>query len=181
MRYADVRRRALRPKEADTRQRDMIAAGLAGIGPKDALEEMVAAQMLAVHDAAMECFRLAQREEYPYAQRQHLDQAGKLSRTFAILLDALNRHRGKGQQKILVEHVHVHSGGRAVVGIVETSGGGVQPKFENQPNGKQIAHAPQSAVWSAETKERASLPGAVDAERALPDTWRPIAGRSEGE
>ena len=28
-----------------------------------------------------------------------------------MLLDALDRHRGKGQQKVTVEHVHVHSGG----------------------------------------------------------------------
>jgi hypothetical protein len=180
MRYADVRRRALRPKESDARQRDLIAAGLPGIRPKDALEEMVAAQMLAVHDAAMECFRLAQREEYPHAQRQHLDQAGKLSRTFAMLLDSLNRHRGKGMQKITVEHVHVHSGGQAVVGVVNTPGGGVQTESENQPNGKQIAYAPQPALWSSETKERASLPGASDAERPLPDTRWEVAGRSEG-
>jgi hypothetical protein len=33
---------------------------------------------------------------------------------------ALNRHRGKGgQQKVTVEHVHVHAGGQAVVGVVE--------------------------------------------------------------
>jgi hypothetical protein len=48
--------------------------------------------------------------------------ANKLSRSFAILLDALNRHRGKGQQKVTVEHVHVHSGGQAVVGLVDTAG-----------------------------------------------------------
>ncbi len=57
----------------------------------------------------------------------------KLSRTYAVLLDALNRHRGKGQQKVTVEHVHVHSGGQAVVGMVETPGGGSQPKSEEQP------------------------------------------------
>jgi hypothetical protein len=33
--------------------------------------------------------------------------------------EALNRHRGKGQQKVTVEHVHVHAGGQAVVGMVE--------------------------------------------------------------
>jgi hypothetical protein len=33
-----------------------------------------------------------------------------------MLLDTLNRHRGKGQQKSTVEqHVHVHSGGQDVV------------------------------------------------------------------
>ncbi len=32
---------------------------------------------------------------------------------------------GKGTQKITVEQVHVHSGGEAVVGIVETAGEGL--------------------------------------------------------
>ena len=59
----------------------------------------------------------------------NLEQAGKLTRAFAVLLDALNHHRGKGQQKITVEHVHVHSGGQAVVGVVEAPGGGVQPNL----------------------------------------------------
>jgi hypothetical protein len=59
-------------------------------------------------------------------RHEHLNQAGKLSRTFAILLDARNRHRGKGAQKITVEHVHVHThtGGQAIVGSVSQSGGG---------------------------------------------------------
>ena len=34
-----------------------------------------------------------------------MSQANKLSRTYAALLDALNHHRGKGQQKVTVEHV----------------------------------------------------------------------------
>ena len=60
-------------------------------------------------------------------RRDNLSQANKLSRTYAVLLDALNRHRGKGgQQKVTVEHVHVHAGGQAVVGVVESPGGGDQ-------------------------------------------------------
>ena len=55
-------------------------------------------------------------------RRENLSQANKLSRTYATLLEALNRHRGKGQQKVTVEHVHVHSGGHAVVGVVESPG-----------------------------------------------------------
>ena len=42
-------------------------------------------------------------------RRENLNQASKLSRTYATLLEALNRHRGKGHQKVTVEHVHVHS------------------------------------------------------------------------
>jgi hypothetical protein len=43
--------------------------------------------------------------------------ANREKNTYATLLEGLNRHRGKGQQKVTVEHVHVHSGGRAVVGV----------------------------------------------------------------
>jgi len=56
-------------------------------------------------------------------RHEALNQANKLTRSFASLLDTLNRHRGKGQQKVTVEHVHVHSGGQAIVGAVETPGG----------------------------------------------------------
>ena len=57
-------------------------------------------------------------------RRENLSQANKLSRTYAALIEALNHHRGKGQQKVTVEHVHVHSGGQAVVGAVGGPGGG---------------------------------------------------------
>ncbi len=48
----------------------------------------------------------------------------KLLRTFAAQVEALQRHRGKGQQKVTVEHVHVHAGGQAIVGSVTPVGGG---------------------------------------------------------
>jgi hypothetical protein len=57
-------------------------------------------------------------------REENLNQANKLSRTYATLLEALNRHRGKGQQKVPIEHVHVHNGGQAMVGNVEGAGRG---------------------------------------------------------
>ena len=36
-------------------------------------------------------------------RKEALTQANKLSRTYSALLDSLNRHRGKGQQKVTVE------------------------------------------------------------------------------
>jgi hypothetical protein len=113
-------------------------------------------------------------------RRDNLSQANKLSRTYAVLLDALNRYRGKGQQKVTVEHVHVHSGGRAVVGMVEAPGGGDRMKSEDQPHAKQIAHAPQQTVWSAD-KEREPVPVTGNAERSLPDARRTVPGSSEGK
>src|SRR6266511_2069091 len=57
--------------------------------------------------------------------------------------EARNWFRALGQQKVTVEHVHVHSGGQAVVGVVETPG---LSKSEEQQNARQIAHAPQPAM-----------------------------------
>src|SRR5262249_43169999 len=119
------------------RDREIIAAGIAGIAPKDPLEDMIAAQMLACHDAAMDCYASALNNAKFGLRREHLTQAGKLSRTFAMLLDALNRYRGKGQQRIVVEHVHIHPGAQAMVGIVDVPGGGIQPKSEDQPYGSK--------------------------------------------
>src|SRR4029077_5149026 len=45
-----------------------------------------------------------------------------------------------------VEHMNVHPGGQAVVGVVEAPGGGVQPKSEDQAHAREIAHAPQPAL-----------------------------------
>ena len=162
-------------------QYSATVAALAGIGPKDELEGMMAAQLIAAHNAAMECYRRAMIAEQTFeGRRENLAQANKLSCTYAVLLDALNRHRGKGQQSVTVEHVHVHAGGQAVVGVVGTPGGGDRAKLEDQPHAKQIAHASQPAVWGAD-KTRDPVPVARHAERSLPDARRTIPGRSEGE
>ncbi len=100
-------------------------AGPAGIRPGDEIEAMLAAQMVAAHQAAMECYRRAMLQQQTFeGRKENLNQANKLSRTQAALTDALNKHRGKGQQKGTVEHVHVHQGGQAIVGAVQTKGGG---------------------------------------------------------
>ena len=111
---------------------------------------------------------------------ENLAQANKLSRTYATLLEALNRHRGKGQQKVTVEHVHVHSGGQAVVGVVAPAGGGDHAKSEDQPHARQIAHAPQPAMRRPD-EGREPVPVAGDAERPLSAARRTVAGRAEGQ
>ena len=111
--------------EARDRQVHATIAAMFGIEPKDELEGMMVTQLLAAHNAAMECYRRAMiREQTFEGRKENLNQANKLSRTWTMLLDALNKHRGKGQQKVTVEHVHVHAGGQAVVGTIEHPGGG---------------------------------------------------------
>jgi hypothetical protein len=74
-------------------------------------------------------------------------QAGKLSRVYADLMLALDKHRGKGQQRVTVEHVHVHQGGKAIVGAIQ-AGGGASNNPEGQSHAKTITHAPGETLPS---------------------------------
>lgn len=122
-----VRSLWLAHSDEEDRQRQMQAAAgaLVGIGPKDEIEGMLAGQMIAAHSAAMECYRRAMIQDQTFEGRnQSLKFAAKLSSTVAQLQAALDKHRGKGQQKVTVEHVHVNEGGQAIVGSVDRTGGG---------------------------------------------------------
>jgi hypothetical protein len=170
----------LKHSDEDSRSRQYSAtvAALVGIGPKDEIEGMIAAQLLAAHHSAMECYRRAMLGEQTFGGRQEsLNQANKLSRTLAALVEVLDRHRGKGQQKVTVEHVHVHSGGQAVVGLVETPGGGDRPKIGDQPHA--IARS-SGTEMRCENPTRELMPVASNVERSLPNARRKIDGRSEG-
>jgi hypothetical protein len=169
----------LHPDEAiQEKQRRGIAGALVGIDPRDEFEGMLATQLMAAHSAAMECYRRAMIPEQSFeGRRENLNQANKLSRTYTQLLEALSRHRGKGQQKVTVEHVHVHAGGQAVVGVVETPGGS-SAKSKDQPHAKQITHAPQPAMWRADASEN-PVQVAGDDEREMSNARRKIHRRSE--
>ena len=167
--------------EVRARQYNAAIAGLIGIAPQDEIEGMIAAQLIATHNATMECYRRAMiGEQTLEGRRDNLSQANKLSRTYAVLLDALNRHRGKGQQKVTVEHVHVHSGGQAIVGAVERPSPANSSRSENQHDARQITDAPQPAMRSP-NEEPELVPIASDAERPMSDARRTIPGSTEGE
>ena len=87
----------------------------------------------------------------------------RLSRTFTSQIDALAKLRRGGEQKVTVEHVHVHAGGQAIVGAVET-GGGVATAIERQPHAKALFHAPVPPL-RGQDEEREPMPVAGDAER----------------
>ena len=103
-------------------QRRRISAGMTALmafKPKDEIEGMLAAQAVALHFGAMECFRRAMHKEQPFDIASKLRKDGaNLARGMAEMLDALDRKRGKGPQVVRVERVVVHEGGRAIVGNV---------------------------------------------------------------
>ena len=94
--------------DEDRRIKTAAAAlgALASIAPRSELEGMLGAQMVACHNAAMECFRRAAHPATPEAARaENLAHAARLSRSYAALVEALDRRRGEGAPKtVTVEH-----------------------------------------------------------------------------
>ena len=103
------------------------------LAPTDGVEAMLALQMVGTHAAAMECLRRAMiPNQLLPATDSNLRSAQKLMALYTKQMEVLNRHRGKGQQKVIVEYVNVEPGAQAIVGSVET--GRSQPS-----NGGQVA------------------------------------------
>ncbi len=95
-------------------------AAMRGINPQDEVEGMLATQMVATHAAAMDCLRRSIIQEQTFEGRDNnLRHAAKLLSIFAKQLETLNRNRGKGQQKMTIEHVNVEYLGQATVGDIE--------------------------------------------------------------
>ena len=118
---------------------------LKGIKPTNEIEGMLAAQMVATHSAAMECLRRAMLQGQTFEGRdQNLKHAAKLLAIYGHQMDALNKNRGKGQQKVTVEHVHVEAGGQAVVGHVETTPNGPRTVGDAHDAPKAISNTPQA-------------------------------------
>jgi len=99
---------------------------MASLRPKDAVESMLVQQMIALNCMMMKSSRLALLEGQTVAGwEMHVKHAARLSNAFANISAALDKHRGKGQQTIIVKHqqVNVESGGQAVIGDVHHRGG----------------------------------------------------------
>src|SRR5262245_35650804 len=87
------------PEMRDKQIQGMLAT-LIGLKPQDEAEGMLIAQMIACHNAAIQCFRRAMLPEQSFEGRQlSLNYGNKLCRTYALHLEVLDKHRGKGQQK----------------------------------------------------------------------------------
>ena len=154
------------------RDRKVLAAVnmFSELKPQDGVEGMLATQMVATHSAAMECMRRAMLpEQSSEARDMNLRNANKLLQTYARQLEVLNKHRGKGLQKITVEHVTVEAGGQAIVGNV-TSAPAAQPAQEGAA--PMLAHQPAEFMplikditpAKAPVKARRTGPGPTDPE-----------------
>jgi hypothetical protein len=107
-------------------------------------QALLAVQMNGVHHAALLYMKraavVAQRNLNSEAPDTNMLMAMRLMSLFHEQLEVMAKLKGKtGQQKVTVEHVHVHQGGQAIVGAVtaartEGTGGGAKQEGESDEN-----------------------------------------------
>ena len=96
---------------------------IAASDPKNQLELMLATQLAMTHITLGKSARLL---DGNYEQVKTINSLGnlytKLSRLGIDQINTLERMKGKGQQKIIVEKINVESGGQAAIGVYEGVG-----------------------------------------------------------
>ena len=116
-------------------QLNAVAQSMQALGPQDEYEGQLIAQLVVLHEHAMDWLGRAQRTERVDFANVYLNGASKLLTRHHETLEALLKYRRKGEQRVHVEHVHIHNGGQAIVGNV-MSGGGMNQKLKEGPHAK---------------------------------------------
>ncbi len=152
---------ALRVNGAVSEQHmNAVLAVMSGQKPKDEVEALLLAQMAVTHALMMrKVGQLGRSETLPQQDSNGIAFA-RLSKAFTAQLEALAKLRRGGEQKVTVEHVHVHSGGQAVVGHVTHSGGGATNENSGQAHANDTA-APAvegSAAMRGKDSQREAVP-----------------------
>ncbi len=111
-------------KKINTTKVNAALASIIEIDPQDSTELMLATQMVAVHNVSLDMSRRAMcAGQTIEGIEKYINIANKLMRTYTAQVEALNKYRTKGQQRITVQHVNVNDGGQAIVGDVSQGGG----------------------------------------------------------
>jgi len=107
----------LRTTEEDELRFIDVCETIRGLQPKNTLESMLCTQMIGVHNLIMESLR---RASLPEGGSAETTQAARLATVFPDPAANLGSLRGKfAEQHVTVEHIHLQSGAKAVVGVVQ--------------------------------------------------------------
>lgn len=102
--------------------------------PKDVTEARLCMLEAALYAQGMQCFNRAERENMIPQREYYIKNAIKLLRLHNETIETLNKYRRGGEQRVVVQHVQVNDGGKAVVGGV-FEGGGLQEKSSGVGHG----------------------------------------------
>jgi hypothetical protein len=123
---------------------------------------MLAIQMYATHEAALEMMSRAKQADTVEALQNYSAIATKMLRTCTTQIEAMAKLRRRGEQTVRVEHVHVYPGGQAIVGTLSHPGsGGGRHENSGQPHAPIDPQAPAPAPGSpmlCSDPERESVP-----------------------
>lgn len=95
---------------------NVVYQSLTNAEPKDAMEATLCAQSVALYAQGMQYLAQAGKTEVLYQAEFSIKCAIKLLRLNNETTEALARYRRKGEQKVVVQHVNVNDGGKAIVG-----------------------------------------------------------------
>ena len=120
----------VRLNEGDKRT-NTIMGMLYALAPRNAMEGLLAAQIVATNHVAMRMLSQSMDNQSLEAANHYTNRAHKAQSLMLRQLELLNTMRNGGQttQKVVVERVMVASGGQAIVGAV-AGGGDPKPKTE---------------------------------------------------
>jgi hypothetical protein len=114
------------------------------IKPRDQLEAMLVAEMAVVHEATMAAARRLGNIENILQQDSAVNALTKLTRTFAVQMEALKRYRSAAEQKVTVQHVNISDGGQAIVGNV--SAGREKNVRKPTPSAPTLTHSSETPM-----------------------------------
>src|SRR5665811_641747 len=96
-------------------------AMIAAFAPQNEVEAAWALQAACTHMVAMAVMsRIGGAGGGPHRLPGLASASAKLLRAYCTQVETYRRLRGGGEQNIRVEHVHVHEGGQAIVGAINT-------------------------------------------------------------
>lgn len=105
---------------------------LLSMAPADEYEGMLISRLIVLHQQYMDMLARSTHQTNMDWKESYINSSTKLMRVYNETLEALNKHRRKGEQKVTVthNHVNVNEGGKAIVGseINQQPGGGDHDK-----------------------------------------------------
>lgn len=109
-------------KESAHEDANAIMNALLSLNPQDEIEGMLCSRLLVLQDHYMEFMGRARDANDTQIIDANINRATKLMRLHNETLQALHKHRRKGDdQRVVVQHIHVNDGGQAVG--IHTPGG----------------------------------------------------------
>ena len=110
-------------KEDGIAKRSVLST-LESLEPQDSMEGRLIAQLFTLQERGMQLLESSQRATSTDQQNLYINMSTKLFRTANETVEMLQKWRRKGAQTVVVQHVNVEGGGKAIVGGNMVAGGG---------------------------------------------------------